>query len=203
MNKQDFLTRLEEALAGLPEEERAERLAFYGEMIDDRIEEGLTEEEAVAELGPIELLPAPEAPEAPALPGATLILEQAAPKRRMKPWEIVLLVLGFPLWLPLLIAAFAVALSLVIVLWSLMLSLWAVWLSLGVSAVTGAVGGVLMLLRGESAQGVVLLSAALVLAGLTIFLFFGCRAATRGAAQLTASIARGFRKLFRGKENRT
>ena len=54
MNKQEFLSRLEEALAGLPREELMERLAFYRESIDDRMETGLTEEAAVAELGPVE-----------------------------------------------------------------------------------------------------------------------------------------------------
>ena len=45
---------LRKRLAGLPQAEIEERLAFYNEMIDDRIEDGLTEEEAVAEVGPVE-----------------------------------------------------------------------------------------------------------------------------------------------------
>ena len=45
MNKQEFLTRLRLGLAGLPQEEIAERVSFYHEMIDDRVEDGLTEED--------------------------------------------------------------------------------------------------------------------------------------------------------------
>jgi uncharacterized membrane protein len=48
MGKQEFLTRLGKALSGLPREDIEERLNFYSEMIEDRMEEGLSEEEAVA-----------------------------------------------------------------------------------------------------------------------------------------------------------
>lgn len=54
MNKQEFLMRLREGLSGLPENDIEERLIFYSEMIDDRKEEGLSEEEAVREIGNID-----------------------------------------------------------------------------------------------------------------------------------------------------
>lgn len=54
MNKQEFLAELQKGLSGLPQEDRDERLTFYGEMLDDRMEEGLSEEEAVAAVGSVE-----------------------------------------------------------------------------------------------------------------------------------------------------
>ena len=51
MNKQEFLEKLERGIADLPREDAAERLTFYSEMIDDRMEEGLSEEDAVAGIG--------------------------------------------------------------------------------------------------------------------------------------------------------
>jgi len=51
MTKLNFLIALNEKLSGLPREEAEERLRFYSEMIEDRMEEGLTEEEAVAAVG--------------------------------------------------------------------------------------------------------------------------------------------------------
>ncbi len=51
MDKAGFLEELRQRLSGLPREELEERLSFYGEMLEDRMEEGLTEEEAVAVLG--------------------------------------------------------------------------------------------------------------------------------------------------------
>ena len=39
MNKEEFLNALRSALAGLPQEDIEERLAFYSESIDDRVED--------------------------------------------------------------------------------------------------------------------------------------------------------------------
>ena len=48
MNKDLFMNELMARLSGLPQADIEERLAFYSEMIDDRIEDGMTEEEAAA-----------------------------------------------------------------------------------------------------------------------------------------------------------
>ena len=50
MNKQEYLAQLRAALACLPEGEIEESVGFYAEMIDDRVADGMTEEEAVAQL---------------------------------------------------------------------------------------------------------------------------------------------------------
>ena len=54
MTKNEFISRLRTRLSGLPKDEIEERLAFYSETIDDRIEDGLTQEEAVADLGDVD-----------------------------------------------------------------------------------------------------------------------------------------------------
>ena len=54
MNKKDFLFSLEKALSGLPKEEVEERLAFYDEIIEDRVEDGLSEEQADMEIGSLD-----------------------------------------------------------------------------------------------------------------------------------------------------
>lgn len=54
MNRHAFLRELEGRLAALSEAERDQTLAYYGEMIDDRIEAGMSEEAAVAALGAME-----------------------------------------------------------------------------------------------------------------------------------------------------
>ena len=41
MTKLDFLFSLEKKLSSLPRKELEERLGFYAEMIEDRMEEGL------------------------------------------------------------------------------------------------------------------------------------------------------------------
>ena len=54
MTKNDFLKELEKGLSGLPKNDISERLDFYGEMIDDRMEEGFTESDAVAACGSVD-----------------------------------------------------------------------------------------------------------------------------------------------------
>ena len=51
MNKQAFLNELRNLTGGLNEGERSKLLEYYEEMIDDRVEEGIAEEEAVAAMG--------------------------------------------------------------------------------------------------------------------------------------------------------
>ena len=51
MTKQLFLNELSAALHGLPREERYRTLRYYDELIDDRMEDGQSEEEAVSGLG--------------------------------------------------------------------------------------------------------------------------------------------------------
>ena len=182
MNKSEFLLTLTQRLSDLPWEEANERWAFYNEMIDDRMEEGLTEEEAVAAMGNMDEIIAQILSEAP----RTAAAAAKKPERRsLRAWEIVLLVLGAPLWLSLLLAAFAVILSIYIVLWSLVLSLWAVEASFVGCALGFVLGGVILTLTGHPLAGFALLAAALVCAGLSIFLFFGCRAVTKGLLLLT------------------
>ncbi len=132
---------------------------------------------------------------------ASAVRQDAEPKRRLQTWEIVLLAVGSPIWLALLIAAFAVALSVYVVIWAVIVSLWAAVAACAVGAVGAAVLGSWTILRGGVLRGVVTICAGLVLAGLSIFLFCGCRAATRGALALTKNITSWIRSLFERKEN--
>ena len=93
MTKQEFLTSLREGLRGLPPADIEERIAFYDEMIDDRMEEGLTEEEALAELGSVESVIAQITAETPLV---KLVKEKVRRERKRsgKGLTTVLLVLG-------------------------------------------------------------------------------------------------------------
>ncbi len=54
MNKIEFLEAVRDRIKGLPSEDIEMSLEYYSEMIDDRLEDGLSEEEAVAAMGPVE-----------------------------------------------------------------------------------------------------------------------------------------------------
>ena len=185
MNKQEFMSGLRVKLPGLPPKELEERLGFYSEMIDDRIEEGLSEEEAVSQIGSVDEIAAQIASE---ISFAKAVKKKTKTKRRMKVWKIVLLVLGSPIWFSLLISAFAVAVSLYAVLWSVILSIWAGFASAVACTLAGAAVSVFYICSGNLLAGVAMIGAALVCAGVSIFMFFGCKAATKGVLILTKKI---------------
>ncbi len=198
MCKQEFLDALRLRLSGLPKRDLEERLDFYSESIDDRVEEGCTEEDAVATLGSVEEIAAEILGEIPLF---KLARERVRPKRRLYAWEIVLLVLGSPLWLSLLIAAFSVFLSLYAVLWSLTVTAWAVFASLVGGALGAVAAGILFICTGSGASGAVTVGAGVACAGLSILAFFGCLAATKGAAWLTKRIVPTIKKRLIKRED--
>ena len=152
MDKNTFLTALQKRLKGLPEEDIQRTLEYYREMIEDRIEEGLSEENAVAEIGPVEEIAAPLLP--------------VSAKRKMKAWEIVLLILGFPVWFPLLITAAAVVISLIA-------TIYAVDFSLAACSVGGVLCTLVYLAQRNWAGAAFILGCGLVFAGLAILCFMG------------------------------
>lgn len=193
MNKQDFIDNLRARLSGLPKDDVEERLDFYSEMIEDRIEEGLSEDEAVSAVGSPHEVASQILSE---IPLSKIVKEKIKTKRNLHAWEIVLLAVGSPIWLSLLIVAFAVILSLYAVIWSVIVSLWAVFASLIGCAFGGVAAGVIFFIMGNVFSGIATIGAAFVCAGLSIFMFFGCRAATMGAALLTKKIVLGIKNCF-------
>lgn len=197
MNKTEFIAALRQRLSYLPPEEVNGPIGFYAECIDERLEDGMTEEEAVAALGSVEEVARTIEAD---LPLTTLVKQRVKEKKERsggsKTLWVVLAVVGFPVWLPLLIAAGSVLLAVYFVIWAVIVSLWAVEVSLIVAAVGGAALGAVYFFRGEGAQGALLFGAGLALAGLAIFFFFVCRAAGKGAAVLTKKIALWFKSLF-------
>lgn len=197
MTKQEFLDKLRAGLVGLPSQDIEERLAFYAEMIDDRMEDGLPEADAVAAVGTVEEIVAQVVAETPF---AKLAVERVKPKHRLKSWEILLLVLGAPLWFSLGIVALSVLFSVYVVLWSLIVSLWSVFAAFAGGAFGGLFGGILFACTNNATAGLALIAAGLVLAGLSILVFIGCKAATKGTVLLTKRILLGMKNALLKKE---
>lgn len=185
MTKLKFLLSLNDKLSGLPEDDVQERLLFYSEMIEDRMEEGLSEEEAVSAIGSIDEIAAQIIAE---ITSAKTAFQEEKPKKQNKVWEIVLIVLGSPIWLSLLIAALAVVLSLYVSLWAVIISLWAVFASVTGCALAGFVAGLGFILSGNPLTGIAVIGAGIVCVGLSMFLFCGCKAATNATLLLTMKI---------------
>ncbi len=128
------------------------------------------------------------------------LIKEKTPKRRLGVWEIVLLALGSPIWLSLLIAAFAVILSLYISLWALIISFWAVFGSFIGCALGSIVSAIVFTVVGKGLTGIAMASVGLVCAGLSIFLFYGCKGVTNGTVLLTKKIFLGIKRSFLKKE---
>lgn len=186
MNKQQFIDALNDRLCGLPKKDVDDRIAFYIEMIDDRIEEGLRESEAVADVGSVESIAEQikaDLGSVEAVPEA--VKEKKSEGRKMKAWEIVLLAVGSPLWLSLALSALSVIISLYAALWSLLISLWAVFVSLAGVAIGAIALGIVFIVLGDAVAGCALIGGAIASAGLSIFMFFGCKSASKGTVWLT------------------
>ncbi len=197
MTKQEFLERLRRGLQGLPQEDIEERLTFYSEMIDDRMEEGLSEEEAVAEIGNVWEIISQILADTPL---TKLVKEKIRPKSPVKPWVIVLLILGFPLWFPLLVAIVAIVLSVYVAVLAVMITLWAAVVVTAASALWGIISAAYFLTIGKGLSALSTLAVGFLCAGLAIFMFFACLAATKGIFWLTKKAAVGLKHMFVGKE---
>lgn len=196
MNKHDFLARLRKKLYDLPQDEVLERLNFFSEMIEDRIEEGLSEEEAVASVGKVHEIASQILSET----SGESVLKNNDERNRVKPLEIFLLVLGSPLWLSLVLAVFAIVLSLYTVLWSLVVSIWAVFLSLAACSLGFAFVGFKFIFTGFGLSGAALIGSGLILVGLGIFCYFGGFYASKAIVLLTKKIFLWITKFFVKKE---
>lgn len=197
MKKNEFLAELRERLTGLSETDMNQSLDYYAEMIEDRMEDGLSEEEAVSAIG----TPGEIANEILGeMPLAKLVKARVKPKGQMAAWEIVLLILGSPVWLSLLIALFAVVFSLYIAFWTVIISLWATVLALGSAALAGVCTLFIAIAGGHAWAGIALFGAGLFLAGLTIFAYHGCLYATKGICVLGKKMFRLVKGCFIRKE---
>lgn len=182
MNKKELMRTLGRKLRGLSGAEKRDRLAFYGEMLDDRIEEGMSEAEAAESIlrSALEEFPGEELPA----------------KRRMSGLTIALLVLGSPIWIALGAAFFAVLISLFAALWAVVISIFAVGIALMIGGLGGIALGAVHLFRGRAGTGLAFIGAGLLCAGLGILVTIAAVYACIGAAKLTAKTARWVGSLF-------
>lgn len=187
MKKQEFLNELAAALHNLPREERYRTLSYYDELIDDRMEDGQNEEEAVSGLGDPESVAREilgEEEEAPVSTGTG---------RRV--WVIVLLVLGFPLWGSLLLTGLCLLLTLYILLFVPVIVLVGLALGFLAAALLGMVGTPFLvldvgILSGGLPAGLFQLGMAVALLGLSVLSAVGLHYTTKGIVRVSKWIWR-------------
>ena len=182
MTKNEFVFELRKRLNGISKEAIDSRIEFYSEMIDDAIEEGLSEDEAVSKIGSIDEVVNKILEETPL---HSIVKEKAKKTRKPKAWEIVLLILGFPLWFPLLITGCVLALVAYLLIWVLVLVIYVVC----ISCVAGSIGGLVMAIinvaSGNPVAGGLYIACAIAGAGLAILAYYASIYVTKLVIKLT------------------
>ena len=193
MNKEQFIAALRTRLSQLADEEIDKSAAYYEEIIDDMVEDGRTEEEAVASLEDVDVIAQRILEE---MPIGALVKSSVKPKGGWTALTVILAVLASPIWLPIAIALFAVFLSLYIVLWSLLIAFIAVAASLLIAGIAAIVGAFILM------PGYILptIGAGLILLGIGLILVLAVKYAVVGTIRMSAAIGRGVKKMFIRKE---
>lgn len=198
MNKAEFLNELRTKLNGLPQNDIEERVSFYTEMIDDRVEDGMSEEEAIEQIGPVDKVVETIVSE---IPLSKIVKAKVKPQKKMPVWAIVLLVLGFPGWFPILISLVSVIFSVYLTLWIIVITLYAVDLSLAVASIASIASAFVAFIGGEPLVGLASIGSFMVCGALSVLMFFGCGYVVKGVVFVTRKMLLGIKSWFIGKEN--
>ncbi len=198
MNKQEFLNALERSLQPASYEERMRTLAYYEELIDDRLEAGEEEADIIASLGSVD-----------AIAQDILSSEEPYPvpqrPKERRGLTIVLLALGFPLWGPLLIVAFVLIFVFYLLLFLPILILGVLSLSCLLAALLGLVGLPFLALESGLAQGYPALllqgGASLFLLGLSLLCAVSVVFTAKGVVKSGKVVWRALASCFRKRRN--
>ena len=196
MTKADFLQLLERALSQLSDEERRANLEYYSELLDDMMEEGMSETEATAKLGSPNQIARHILQE---MPLSKLVSTRMKPKSGWTPLAIVLAVVGSHVWVPLLLMCAAVVFALFVSIWALGAAAIAVVAGLAVAVVAAPV----IAIRAAAVTlplGLLLLGCGLVLLGLCVLGGLMAVELCRLLWQLTVWLAHKIKSLFIRKE---
>lgn len=188
MNKQQFFSFLQHEIRSLPRGEQEKVIFYYREIIDDSMEEGLTEEEAVARLGSMNDL-------------VREIFISSDERRRAsiptgrKVWISVLLALGFPIWGSIILVLLCLVLCAFILVFVPIIVLGSLALAFFLAGIWAIVGSPFMMLAAAPA-GIVQLGGGIAVLGLSILSAVGLGYTVKGVKQACASLWRFVKKIL-------
>lgn len=197
MNKSEFLKLLYHKLAGLEDSEIKKSLTYYSEMIDDRVEDGESESDAVASLGNIDEIVNDILSQSP-LSGQ--IKETVKRKTKYKIPIIVLLILGSPIWLSILLALFAVVLALYATVVSIIIGLFTVVAAFLLGGAVAVLGSPIIMYSNIQ-TGIFSIGAGLILFGLGVFSTYGTVILSKLIIRFTCFLGRKFKSAFIKKKS--
>lgn len=190
MTKLQFLYELDEKLSMLSEADRNKSLEYYSEMIDDRMEDGLSEKAAVAALGSIDEIYNDIISEMPLhrIIGAKIKRPSSSSTSRSV-WMWILIIFGFLVFgLPIIAAAFATVVSIYASILAVVVSLWAVPISLLALGAAGVVLFFPFLFMGIPFKAIFMLGAGIFSLGLVYPFFYIAKWSTKGTIVISKGL---------------
>ncbi len=202
MTKNEFTTQLNKLLGGLPQEDIERSITFYSEMIDDSVEDGMNEEEAVEALGDIEDIVINIKSENTGKTEKTTEIGYEAENMSVKPKKgriskerLIAVIATFPFWIGIVAGLFGVYIG-----------LWGVFAGLCGAAIgfaVGAVGGLIVspvLFVSSVYTGLMLVGCCFMLGGLVLPLILALKMIAKGLVELFKLAIKGVKALLITKE---
>lgn len=193
MNKEEYLIQIKSRLKGFSQEDIDKHLDYFSEMIDDRVEDGLSEEEAVAQM---------DTPEEAVnqiiedVPLTKMIENKITQKHKLETWQIILIVLGSPLWLGLLLGAFGILFGFLATLGGIVFAYYAVVFSLGLAGVLSVIVSVASLFVAKYTFGAFCFGAGLICIGLFLSLLLTVKTVSLAIVKAVKAVFTGIKKMI-------
>ena len=126
-------------------------------------------------------------------------LTKASPLRKFR-FHMLLNILGFPLWLPLLATVFAVVLTIYICIWVFDVCVWCIPVSIGAASLASIVAAGSSFAQGLPGNGIIYIGCMAAGAGLAVLSFFPCLWLTKSITRLTVYLWKQISKMFKIKK---
>ena len=184
MLKQEFIEELKSLIGNLPYEDVNKYVEYYSEMIEDRIDDGMTEEDAVKEVGSPKVIAEQILKDNGAtineqVSGATNKDKKGFSFKNLDTLSIVLIIVSFPIWVSLLAGVFSMVVGVFAGLLSLFISAWACTLSFGLCGIACTVMGIVYLFSEGLGTFLCYTGAGILLIGLSILFYVGAKYFTK------------------------
>ena len=114
----------------------------------------------------------------------------------MRDWEIVFLIIGFPLWFPLLITAMVLILVGYILAWVLVIVTYSVEMATASAGLAAISAGIATFFGGAHWLGFGMAGAGAMCLGFASLWIFACNGETRASIALTRAIILSIKKRF-------
>lgn len=196
MTKEVFLRELARGLHQLPPDEVKRQQAYYEELLADMMEDGIDEEAAVEKLGDVSAIVEEILQDTP-LP--TLVKTRLKPKKGWTAAAIVAVVLGAPLWIPLLLALILMAFAVCLSIGAVIVAAFCMVLALALAGVVIIFRGVSLFALGGS-YAVFSIGCGLLLLGFFCLSFLAAKYAAIGLFRGGRWLFRAVKGLFIAKE---